>query len=206
MSQPIRLYCHPVSGHAHRVELFLSLLDVPFEKVLVNLPAREQKSPEFLAKNAFGQVPVIEDAGLVLADSTAILVYLAKRYDTTHSWLPDDPVGAARVQRWLSVASGQLVQGPALARAAVLFRRAPDTAACERAQQLLSVVEAELVERDFLLGSTATLADVAMYTYTAHVPEGGVSLEPYPSTRAWLGRIEALTGFVPMARNAAPGR
>src|SRR4051794_26459122 len=90
--QPIRLYQHPVSGHAHRVELFLSLLGLPFEKINVDLFKGEQKAPAFVAKNPFGQVPVIEDGDVTLADSNAILVYLARRYDTSGRWLPDDAV------------------------------------------------------------------------------------------------------------------
>ncbi len=112
---PLTFYSFPLSGHAHRVALMLSLLDVPHRRVDVDLRQKEQKRPEFLAMNAFGQVPVIDDNGVVLADSNAILVYLAKRYGGG-AWLPEDPVGAARVQRWLSVAAGPLANGPAAAR------------------------------------------------------------------------------------------
>lgn len=197
----LRLYWFPLSGHAHRAELMLSLLGLTFERVSVNLPEREQKTPEFLAKNAFGQVPVLEDGDVTVADSTAILVYLAKRYDPAGSWLPQDAALAARVQRWLAVAAGPLAQGPAAARASVVFRKQPDAAACERAQQLLQVLESELDTREYLVGSGPTIADVALYTYTAHAPEGGVSLEPYVAVRAWLTRIEGLSGFVGMRKS-----
>ena len=82
MSKPIKLFRHPLSGHAHRVELFLSLLNVPTELVFVDLAKGAHKSAEFLAMNPFGQVPVIDDNGVVLSDSNAILVYLAKQYDS----------------------------------------------------------------------------------------------------------------------------
>lgn len=200
----LRLYWFPLSGHAHRAELMLSLLGLTFEKVVVNLPEREQKQPGFLAKNAFGQVPVLEDGELTIADSTAILVYLAKRYDLAGRWLPEEAAPAAEVQRWLSVASGPLVQGPTLARASVVFRKQPDPAACERAQQLLAILESELAARDYLVGSEPTIADVALYTYCAHVPEGGVSLEPYAAVRAWLARVEGLPGFVGMRKSPLP--
>jgi glutathione S-transferase len=200
----LRLYWFPLSGHAHRAELMLSLLGLTFHRILVNLSEREQKAPEFLAKNPFGQVPVLEDGGVTVADSTAILVYLAKRYDPASSWLPEDAALAARVQRWLAVAAGPLAQGPAAARAAVVFRKQPDAAACERAQQLLQVLESELATREYLVGSGPTIADVALYTYTAHVPEGGVSLEPYAAVRAWLSRIEGLPGFVGMRKSPLP--
>ncbi|WP_437606907.1 glutathione S-transferase [Sorangium sp. So ce834] len=200
-ARPIRLYRHPLSGHAHRVELFLSLLQLPFERVDVDLKSGAQKAPEFLRKNPFGQVPVIEDGDVTLADSNAILVYLAARYDPSGRWLPRDPVAAARVQQWLSVAAGQLAAGPAAARLVAVFGFKLDLERAKAiAAQLLTVVDQHLSARRFLAGDAPTLADVAMYTYTAHAPEGGVSLEPYGHVRAWLARVEELPGFVPMTR------
>jgi glutathione S-transferase len=201
---PIVLYRYPLSGHAHRVELFLSLLGLPTRLVNVDLRAREQKAPEFLRMNPFGQVPVIEDGAVTLADSNAILVYLAQRYDKTGAWLPREPVAAARVQQWLSVAAGPLANGPAAARAVKLFNAPYDHArAVTIAGPLFHVVDQVLAAAAFLTGALPTIADVAMYTYTAHAPEGGVSLEPYPNIRAWLARVEALPAFVPMQRSPA---
>lgn len=195
----LTFYSFPLSGHAHRVALMLSLLDVPHRKVDVDLRGGEQKRPPFLALNAFGQVPVIDDGGVVVADSTAILVYLAKRYGG-QAWLPEDPAGAAAVQRWLSAASGPLAIGPAAARLVTLFGAAYDVdSTLARAHALLKVMDGELAARDFLAGTTPTIADVACYAYVAHAPEGNVSLEAYPHVRAWLGRIESLPRFVPMA-------
>ncbi|KYG10344.1 glutathione S-transferase [Sorangium cellulosum] len=202
-ARPIRLYRHPLSGHAHRVELFLSLLRLPFELVDVDLKSGAHKAPEFLRKNPFGQVPVIEDGDVTLADSNAILVYLAARYDPAGRWLPRDPVAAARVQQWLSVAAGQLVAGPGAARLARVFGAKVDVDRAKAiAGQLLAVVDRHLSARRFLAGDAPTVADIAMYTYTAHAPEGGVSLEPYGHVRAWLARVEELPGFAPMTRTA----
>lgn len=199
--RPIRLYRMDISGHCHRVELFLSLLGLPYEVVEMDLRTGCQKRPEFLAKNAFGQVPVIEDGDVTLADSNAILVYLEGRY-APGQWLPRDPVGAARVQRWLSVAAGPLAFGPAAARVIQLFGRPDDPApALQRAHALLKVMEQELARAPFLAGERPTLADLANYSYVAHAPEGNVSLQEYPAVRAWLARIEALPGFVPMLRS-----
>lgn len=197
----IQLHRMALSGHCHRVELFLSLIGQPCELVDVNLAAGEHKSPAFLARNAFGQVPVIEDGPVTLADSNAILVYLEGRY-APGQWLPRDPVGAASVQRWLSVAAGPLAFGPAAARVVNLFRRPDDTAPLvARAHQLFRVMEGELAGRHWLVGDKPTLADVAMYSYTARAPEGGVSLQDYPQVRAWLRRVEGLPGFVPMPQS-----
>lgn len=202
-AKPIRLYRHVLSGHAHRVELLLSLLGLPCELIAVDMARGAHRAPDFVAKNnPFGQVPVMEDGEIAIADSNAILVYLASRYDRTGRWLPRDPVGAARVQQWLSVAAGQLAYGPAAARLAVLFGARVDL---ERAQtigrQLYDVLDGYLAERRFLIGDHPTIADIAFYSYTAHAPEGGLSLDPYGHVRAWIARIEALEGFVPMRRS-----
>ncbi|AZC54160.1 glutathione S-transferase family protein [Pseudomonas chlororaphis] len=198
----IKLYNFPRSGHAHRVELMLSLLGLPFELIFVDLAKGEHKQADFLALNSFGQVPVIDDRGVVLADSNAILVYLAQKYGQGR-WLPSDAVGAARVQRWLSVAAGPIAFGPAVARLITVFgaqRNAEE--AIDRSHALLKVVEQELTASPYLAGSEPTIADIAGYSYIAHAPEGNVSLADYPQVRAWLARIEALPGFVGMPRTA----
>jgi glutathione S-transferase len=203
-AQPIKIYGATISGHCHRVELFCSLLGLPFEPVPVNLMKAEHKSPEFLVKNPFGQIPVIEDGDVTIADSNAIMVYLEGRY-APGRWLPRDPVGAAKVQRWLSVAAGPLAFGPSMARAMRLFGRPDDPKpALARAENLFKVMDAELAAREWLATDTPTLADVALYSYTARAPEGLISLEPYPHLRAWLARVEALPGFVPMVHTPQP--
>lgn len=195
----LKLYRHALSGHCHRVELFLSLLGVPVELCDVDLLRGAQKAPDFLRLNAFGQVPVLDDAGTIVADSNAILIYLATKYGAER-WLPRDPLGAASVQRWLSVAAGQLASGPGAARLINLFRLKQDRAEPEaRAHALLQIMESELAQRAFLAGSEATLADLAAYTYVAHAPEGNVALDAYPRVCAWLARVEALPGFIPMS-------
>ena len=203
MSNAIKLYRHPLSGHAHRVELLLSLLNLPTELVFVDLAKGEHKKAEFLAINPFGQVPVIDDNGTVISDSNAILVYLAKKYGSG-SWQLNDPLTEARVQRWLSVAAGQVAYGPAAARLITVFGAAFNAdEVISRAHALLKVMENELAASPFLTGSAPSIADVANYSYIAHAPEGNVALEAYPNVRAWLQRIEALPGFVPMQRTAA---
>ncbi|MGJ7493641.1 glutathione S-transferase family protein [Variovorax sp. RT4R15] len=203
-TRPIRFYSFALSGHSHRVALFLSLLGLPFEAIEIDLTQRAQRTPEFLQRNAFGQVPVIEDGDVTLADSNAILVYLNERYAPDPArWLPRDPIGAARVQRWLSAAAGPLAGGPAAARVIQLFGLKADPAELiARSHNLLKVMEAELAATGYLAGPGATLADIANYSYVAHAPEGNVSLDDYPRLRGWLARIEALPGFVPMPRSA----
>ena len=148
--------------------------------------------------NRFGQVPVLVDGDTVVADSNAILVYAAKKYGRT-DWLPETPAEAAAVQRWLSVAAGQVAFGPAAARLITVFGAAfdPDEVIA-RAHAMLTVIDAELEGRDWIAGGPKpSVADVALYSYIARAPEGNVELSGYPEVNAWLARIEALPGFVP---------
>lgn len=198
----IKLYRHPLSGHAHRVELLLSLLKLPTELVFVDLANGAHKKAEFLAINPFGQVPVIDDKGTVISDSNSILIYLAQKYGSG-SWKTETPLAAAHIQRWLSVAAGQVAFGPAAARLITVFGAAFNAdEVIGRSHALLKLMDSELSDRSFLVGDQPTIADVANYSYIAHAPEGNVSLEAYPNVRAWLARVEALPGFVPMQRTA----
>ncbi len=199
----IKLYRHALSGHAHRAELFLSLLGIDAELVDVDLAAGAHKQDEFLAKNRLGQVPVLEDGEQVIADSNAILVYLATKYDSSGSWYPANPGTAAEIQRFLSIAAGQVAFGPAAARLVNVFGAALDhQRATEIAHGVLSVLDDHLDGRNWLVGSKPTIADVANYAYIAHAPEGDVALDNYPNVRAWLARIADLPGFVPMQATA----
>lgn len=199
----ITLYRHALSGHSHRVETFISMLGLPANIVDVDLANGAHKQPEFLAKNRLGQVPVLEDGDITLADSNAILVYLAAKYDENHTWLPEDPALAAEVQRFLSVAAGKVAFGPAVARLVNVFGAQLDQDhAITIAHGLIAELDAHLDGRQWLVADHVTIADLANYAYIAHAPEGGVSLSDYANVRAWLTRIEQLSGFVPMQATA----
>ena len=199
----MKLYHFALSGHAHRARLFLSLLATPHELVEVDLKSGAHKAPEFLALNPFGQVPVLDDAGTIVADSNAILVYLATKLGRT-DWLPIDAKGAAAVQRWLSVAAGDLAFGPAAARLVTVFGAKYDPEdVIARAHSLLKRLDAHLTGRDWVAAAQPTIADVALYSYLSGAPEGNVDLSAYPRVTAYLDRIEALPGFVPFAKTSA---
>jgi glutathione S-transferase len=195
----IILYGFAKSGHSHRAALMLRLLHLDFERREVDLIGGEQRGAAFRRLNPFGTVPVIDDNGAVIADSCAILVYLASKYDSTGQWLPRDPFGAAQAQRWLSVAQGPVFNGPGRARLVKAFGMDFDHArAVTEAEKLFVTLDAVLADKTFLVNERPTLADVALYSYIAHAPEGGVALTPHENIVAWLRRIEALPGFVAM--------
>lgn len=195
----ITLYRHPLSGHCHRVELLLSVLNLKFDSVDVDLRKGAHKKQDFLMRNPFGQVPVLEDGNDVIADSNAILVYLASKYDTQRRWLPTDVLTAARIQQFLSIAAGPIVSGPAAARLVKVFgARLDHTQAKQTAKQILLLLDRHLQNRNWLASSHPTLADIANYAYIAHAPDGDVTLEPYHAVKAWLRRIEGIPGFVGM--------
>jgi glutathione S-transferase len=204
MSEPaITLHGTALSGHTHRIELFLLILGLPYR--FAEATAEVRRSPAFRALNSLGQIPVLEDGDLVLPDSNSILVYLAKRYDAGGPWLPEDPVGAARVQRWLSIAAGEVMYGPAIARMALQWGMPGDPVrAKEIAERLLRFMNEHLEGRSYLAADRPTLADLACYSYVAHAPEGAIPLEPYPAVRAWLSRVEELPRFKPMPRSPIP--
>ena len=194
----MKLYWHSMSGHAHRAQLFLSLIGAKFDLIEVDLAKGAHKAPDFLKLNSFGQVPVLDDDGLIVNDSNAILIYLAKKFGKTE-WLPEDAKGAADVQRWLSVAAGQIAFGPAAARLVTVFK-APFNAdeVIRRAHAILALIEAELGGKDWIAGGAhPTIADVALYSYIARAPEGNVDLSQYPAMLGWLNRVETLPGFMP---------
>ncbi|BFM50212.1 glutathione S-transferase [Marinomonas sp. THO17] len=204
-SSPVKLYRHPISGHCHRVELMLSFLDIPYETIDLDLLKGEHKAPEYLKISPFGQVPAIDDNGVILSDSNAILIYLEKKYSDGYDWYPQDPIKAAEVQRWLSVAAGEIAYGPCAVRLVKVFGVELDyDVAKQKTIALFDVLEPLLNSRHYLAGDAITLADVAGYSYISHVPEGGVSLADYPAIRAWLGRIEAHPRFVGMKRTPEP--
>jgi glutathione S-transferase len=195
----ITLYDFPLSGHAHRVRLMLSLLDLEYELKTVDLTQGEQKTSEFLQLNPFGVVPVLVDGDVVLRESTAILTYLARTYSP--EWLPTEAVPLAEVQTWLAIANKDIVTGPGAARLVTVFNAALDhEALIKKSHDLLRIIDAHLDGRDWLALDRATIADVAAYSYIAHAPEGHVSLDSYANIRRWLGAVEQLPGFVGMPR------
>ncbi|WP_348944765.1 glutathione S-transferase family protein [Chitinibacter sp. FCG-7] len=197
----IQLYEFALSGNCHKVRLMLSLLDIPYQSIAVNGADREHKSAEFLAKNPLGQVPVLVDGNVVLRDSQAILVYLARQYGVAQAdfWLPSDPVGQAQVQAWLATAANEVTRGPNALRLFHKWGRAVALAEAESiTAQLMAVLETSLTKQPWLAAPHCTIADIALYPYIALSVEGKVALTQYPAVCQWLARIETLPGYIAM--------
>ncbi|MBY5934718.1 glutathione S-transferase [Tateyamaria omphalii] len=205
MPAPIKLYRTPKSGHCHRVELMMALLDLPYETVDLDMMNGAHKAPDYLTLSPLGQVPAIDDNGATLSDSNAILTYLVHQYGEAARWTGETALERATVQRWLSIAAGEIASGPATARLVTVFGAPLDhEAAKTKAHALLKVMNATLAQQKYLAGDSLTIADVAAYSYIAHAPEGGVRLEPYAAVLAWLARIEAEPKFIGMAQSPVP--
>ncbi|MBQ4829762.1 glutathione S-transferase [Alteromonas sp. MMG017] len=211
-NNPIIHYRNPKSGHCHKVELFMSLLGICYQNHNLDMVNGAHKSADFITKNPFGQVPVIVDGEHTVSDSNAIIVYLADTYGSDYPWVGTTAIEKANVQRWLSVAAGELAKGPAALRLEYVFAANIDVpTALATTKILLPVMEDTLLgpksriessTKAYLATNRLTLADIAMYSYIAHAPEGGVSLQPYPAIQAWINRIESLDNFIPMANSA----
>lgn len=195
----LRLHGHELSGNSTKVRLLLELAGIPYTWVRVDLMKGEHKGEAFLALNPFGQVPVLEDGDTTLADAQAILYYLAAR-QADGRWLPTDPLGQARVVRWLSTAAGEVRQGPESARLHHLFgvKAIPIERAHEKAAFVLDQLDRHLADRLWLECDRPTIADIAVFPYVALAGDGGIDLAPYPHVRAWIARFQALPGYRPI--------
>ena len=195
----MKLYDLEPSGNCYKVRLFAALSHIPLEIIPVDFMGGEHKRAPLIDLNPLGQLPILDDAPVVVRDSQAILVYLATKY-TDESWLPRDPAGMAEVVQWLSTAANEIQNGPGAARLVDKFGFAIDKAdTLMRAGKILPVIEAHLANHEWLALDRPTIADCAVMPYVALAPEGGISLQPYPNIVAWIARIKALPGFIPMS-------
>lgn len=194
----MKLYDLTLSGNCYKVRLFAALAGIPVDIVPVDFLAGEHKRPPLSELNPWGEIPILVDGEVVLRDSQAILVYLARRY-AGEAWLPNDPATMAEVVQWLSTAANEVQNGPGAARLVDKFGYALDKAdTLRRAARILPLIDARLADHDWLALDRPTIADCAVLPYVALAPEGGVALSDFPHIRAWIARVQALPGFVPM--------
>lgn len=191
----LHLYDFQLSGNAHKVRNMLSILNLDYERIAVDLLAGDQRRVDFKAMNPFARVPVLVDGNAVIRDSSAILVYLGRKYGRGR-WLPVDALGEARVAEWLAAASTDLADGPGRARLIRIFGAAGDLGAASRqAHDVLSIFDAHLANVAYLVGRRPTIADIASYTDLALAPDGGIDVGEYRNVLRWFDRLEKLSGF-----------
>ena len=194
----MKLYNVELSGNCYKIRLFLSLLNLNAEIIPIDILNNEQKSASYLKINPLGEIPALQDNGLVLRDSQAILVYLAKQYGS-EDWLPSNPAEIARVIQWLSTASNEIARGLADSRYYTKFKIDLDIeTAHKKSTAILNIIDRHLENKSWLELNRVTIADIACFPYIALAGEGGISLEPYTNIRLWIDRIKSLPGFIPM--------
>ena len=198
-----RLYDYLPSGNGYKVRLLLTLLGLPFERVELDIDRAETRTAAYLAKNPNGRIPALElENGEVLAESNAILFYLA---DGT-PYLPDDRWLRAQVLQWMFFE--QYSHEPYVAVARYFLQHLEMTEARrvllaekqDKGRAALAVMEDHLATRTYFVGERTTIADLALYAYTHVADEGGYDLEPYPAVRAWLARVTAEPGHIPITQ------
>ena len=208
----MRLYDYAASGNCYKARLLLALLGRSYERVPIDIFAGDTLTDEYEQVNPLRETPVLEtDAGEVIAQSNAILWYLAEGTD----YLPEDRVGRARVLQWQFFEQERVMPGLGGTRFRRLTgRAAADPAGDARRFQLgldtLAVLDAHLGERDWLVGDRPSIADLSVFAYTHVADDAGFELARYPAVPRWLGRVRALPGFMddlePYPENARPGK
>jgi len=193
----MKLYLVAVSGTSYKVRILLSLLKVPHELVFVDTRNKAHKKQPFLSLNPRGEVPVLEDDGVVLWDSAAILAYLARKHGG-EQWLPVAPGPMAQVMQWVALAGNEIQFGLQYARRGILQDRWT-AGTLEQGQAMgrvaLNALELRLADHAWLALDRPTIADVACFPYVETAPEARVPLDPYPAIQAWLARCKALPGW-----------
>lgn len=203
----LTLYDYELSGNCYKLRLFMAILGLGYETVPIDFyPGREHKSEAFLKLNPLGQLPVLIDDGEVLRDSQAILVHLARKYDSSGLWYPTaDPMVLAEVESWHGFAD-RLTGTVSAARLAVgMFYPFDLEAARAGGHELFRQLDEHLwfgekADRDWLCGAAhPTTADIACFPYVVLSEEGGISRQDYPAIRRWLDRVKRIDGFITMS-------
>jgi glutathione S-transferase len=198
----LRLYDYLASGNGYKVRLLLTQLGIPFERIEVDILAGATRTPEFLARNPNGRIPVLAlEDGQHLAESNAILFYLAEGT----RFFPTDRLQRAQVLQWMCFEQYSHEPNIATVRFWLHSTLTPERRALlpqkrELGHAALAVMEGHLAARSFFVGARYSIADVALYAYTHVAHEGEFDLAPYPAVRAWLARVAAVPGHIPITQ------
>jgi len=189
------------SGNCYKLKLICSLLSIRHQWIAVDILKGESLTPEFLKMNPNGKIPLlVMDDGECLAESNAILFYLAQGSDL----LPGDDLNLARVLQWQFFEQYSHEPNIAVARFIARYLGLPEDRRAEYESKqaggyrALDVMEQTLQKGQYLVGSQCTIADISLYAYTHVADEGGFDLSRYPAILAWLKQIQSLDGYLGM--------
>jgi len=193
----IRLHSTMQSINGYKVRLLLSMLDLEYELVDVDMYGGAHKREPFLSLNPFGQMPAMEDGDFTIADSHACLVYLAREYAASGPWHPSGARAEAKVAEWLSKSANEVHQGPWMKRAKI---RRPDAIKLAdeeidaRCDHVLGIMNGHLASREWLALDHATIADVSCFAPISMLNVSGYDTDRWDAVTAWLDRCRALPG------------
>jgi glutathione S-transferase len=199
----MRLYDYLPSGNGYKVRLLLAQLEIPFERIELDIVDGATRTDSYLKKNPNGRIPLLEtDEGVHLAESSAILFFLS---DGT-PFLPDRSLDRARVLQWMFFEQYNHEPNIATSRHWIQHleltdeRRARLEEKYRLGHEALAVMEAHLATNDFFVGRRYTIADIALFAYTHVAPEGGFELGPYPNIQSWITRVADQPGHIPITQ------
>ncbi len=202
----ITLYDYLDSGNGFKIRLLLAQLDRRYRWVEIDILANETRTPEFLAKNANGRIPMLElDDGTCLAESNAILWYLAEGTP----FIPDDRLKRAQVLQWMFFE--QYSHEPYVATPRFIVKHLPIDSPrhaelpdrMARGRAALGVMETQLSRHPYFVADTYSIADIALYAYTHVAHEAHFDLTPYPAVRAWITRVASQPKYIPLTQRPA---
>ncbi|MGB3310238.1 MAG: glutathione S-transferase family protein [Nodosilinea sp.] len=199
-----RLYDYPPSGNGYKVRLLLSQLSIPFEYIELDILKGETRTPEFLAKNPSGHIPLLElEPGHYLAESNAILFYLAQG---TAFW-PEGKLAQTQVLSWLffeQYSHEPNIATPRFWRCHVpklnTYQKTALPYKQEQGYQALAVMEQHLADHQYFVEDQYTIADIALYAYTHVAHEGGFDLDRFPHVQRWLSEVASQPNHVPITQ------
>jgi glutathione S-transferase len=204
MNMQYTLYDYLPSGNGYKVRLTAKHLGIPYRLVPLDIVQGATRTPEFLAKNPNGRIPLLEVPGCgFLSESHAIISFLAEGSDL----IPSDPWAKATLWQWLCFEQYNLEPNVATVRFWLrILHKTPEELGERLREKIakgfeaLDVLERGLEGREFLVADRFTLADIALYAYTHVAPEGGFSLEAFPRIQAWMQRVAAQPRHAPITQ------
>jgi glutathione S-transferase len=191
------LYDHPASGNCMKARILLRQLEIPFERVTVDLFTGETRTPEHFGRNPDGRIPVLElDDGTTIPESGAILAYLAEGTE----YMPADRLARARVVQWMLFEQNRIEAELAYARFLKLSGRSDQIPEVfqnrlERGGDALVALDRGLADAGDFVAGDYSIADIALYAYVHCAEDAGADLAPHEAIAAWLRRVEATPRF-----------